>query len=193
MDLNLVIEQIRSYAPSFDGKRVAGAAQFKLVMENTNLQMPCGYVIPLADQPEPSHSQNSVRQKLTESFAVVVCIDNSVDERGQASSISVETIKRELWKALLGWRPTPQYNGIAYEASSLQSLNRAQLWHQFEFGAEMDIGPEDGWEEGALQRLPNFNTAHFNVDVIEPIAQPAPGPDGRIEFQVHLTNLNPPI
>ena len=193
MDLNLVINQLRTYAPSFGGSRVAGAAQFKLVSENTNLPTPCCYVIPLGDQPEASMSQNSVRQKLTDSFAVVVCIDNAADERGQASAISVETIKRELWKALLGWRSTLEYNGIAYEGGSLQSLNRAQLWHQFEFGADMDIGPEDGWEEGALERLPNFNTAHFNVDVIEPIAQPAPGPDGRVEFQVHLTNLNPPI
>lgn len=192
MDLNLVITQLRKYAPSFGGTRVAGAARFKLINENTKLGTPCCYVIPIGDQPEGSQSQNSVRQKLTDSFAVIVCIDNSADERGQASSASVESVKRELWKALLGWRPTLEYNGIAYEGSSLQSLDRAQLWHQFEFSAEMDITPEDGWEEGALERLPVFNTAHFDVDVIEPIAQPAPGPDGRIEFQVHLTNLNPP-
>ena len=58
----------------------------------------------------------------------------------------------------------------------------------------MEIGPSDGWEEGMLAALPNLNTVHVDTDVIEPIVDPnlAPiGPDGRIEFQNHFTNLNP--
>lgn len=31
-----------------------------------------------------------------------------------------------------------------------------------------------------------FNKLHINVDVIEPIADPAPGPDGRIEFSLNV-------
>ncbi len=31
-----------------------------------------------------------------------------------------------------------------------------------------------------------LNETHVNVDVIDPIAKPAPGPDGRIEFQLNV-------
>lgn len=191
MELNLVIAHLKAYAPTFV-QRFAGAAQFKAVDENTAMVAPCAFVIPLEDSPGEAISQNAVRQNLTDSFAVVVCLDNVDDERGQKPATDLHFIRKELWKALLGWRPTAEYDGIAYEGGSLQKLHRSQLWYQFEFGAPMQIGPEDGWEEGALQALPPFNTVHVNVDVIAPIAQPLPGPDGRTEFQVHIPNLNPP-
>ena len=192
MDLTLVIAQLRSYAPSFAG-RFAGAAQFKLVSENTALPMPCGYVVPLEDSPGPAGAQNAVRQSLVDSFAIIVCLDNTLDERGQASAANLHAVRAELWRALLGWRPTLEYDGITYEGGSLQQLDRAQLWYQFEFGAAMEIGPSDGWEQGALAALPPFATLHTNVDVADPIAdrnRKYPGPDGRIEFQTHHT-LNP--
>lgn len=193
MDLDLIIAHVRAYAPLFAGN-VAGAAQFKMVSENTNLPTPCCYVIPLEDNPGPSRALNAVRQDLTDSFAVVVCLSNTVDERGQASVTNLHAVRKELWKALLGWRPTDEYNGISYEGGSLQQLDRAQIWYQFEFGAPMEIGPEDGWEVGFLAALPKLNTVHTGVDVIDPIADKNiryPGPDGRIEFQTHSTNLNP--
>lgn len=190
MDIDLIISQLREYAPSFS-ERIAGAAQFKSLSENTSLPMPSGYVIPLDDSPGPSGSLNAVRQELTDGFGVVVCLSNAVDERGQTSAKALHLIRKELWKALLGWRPTDEYNGVIYDGGSLLQLNRAQLWYQFEFSATMEIGPSDGWEEGMLAALPKLQTVHINVDVIEPIAQPLPGPDGRIEFQVRATNLNP--
>ncbi|MEZ2293093.1 hypothetical protein [Variovorax sp. RCC_210] len=193
MDLNLVIQQLRTFAPSFVG-RFAGAAEFKKVSENTALPMPCGYVIPLEDNPGPPGALNAVRMDLTDSFAVVVCLDNSLDERGQQPATNLHFVRKELWKALLGWRPTLEYNGIHYEGGSLQQLDRAQLWYQFEFGAPMQIGPEDGWELSMLDALPKLNTVHTKVDVIDPIADKNlhyPGPDGRIEFETHVTNLNP--
>jgi len=194
MNLNLVIAQLRNWAPSFGG-RFAGAARFKGVDEETAMVAPCGFVIPLEDSPGPALAENAVRQDLTDSFAVVVCLDNVEDERGQKPATDLEAIRRELWKALLGWRPTLEYNGIVYEGGSLQKLHRSQLWYQFEFGAAMQIGPEDGWEEGALGRLPAFNRMHVNVDAIGPMADnniKYPGPDGRIEHQADFDNLNPP-
>ena len=194
MDLEPVIAQLKTYAPTFAG-RVAGAAAFKGIPENTALDVPCAFVLPLADDPQPATSQNAVRQNLTDSFAVVVAVSNTSDERGQGAAFSVEALRRELWKALLGWRPTDEYDGVIYEGGSLQSIDRFQLFYQFEFGADMQIGPDDGWEEGFLDRLPKFNTLHVDVDEIDPAADrnlQYPGPDGRIEHEVHITNLNPP-
>lgn len=195
MQLNLIIAQLRGYCPSFAAvapalPRIAGAAEFKMLPENQALAVPCAYVIPLEDSPSQPKSLNAVRQDLVESFAVVVALDNRPDERGQASATSLHAVRAELWKALLGWRPESYYNGINYEGGSLLQIDRARMWYRFEFGAPMEIGPSDGWEEGMIAALPSLNTVHLNVDAISPIAKPLPGPDGRIEFQVHVPNLN---
>lgn len=192
MDLDLVITQLKDWAPVFSG-RVAGAAAFKRIKENTALETPCAFVLPLADDPQPPISQNVVRQMLVDSFAVVVAVSNVSDERGQGAATAIEAMRRALWAALLGWRPTEEYDGVQYDGGSLQSLDRFQVFYQFEFGAAMEIGPEDGWEQPALERLPDLKTVHVDVDYIDPAADKNikyPGPDGRIEHQVHIPNLD---
>ena len=196
MKMNLIIDQLRTLCPAFAAvapalPRVAGAAEFKVIPETQALPVPCAFVIPLEDSPEPPKAMNAVRQEMVESFAVVVALDNTPDERGQASATSLHDLRAELWRALLGWRPEAHYDGIRYEGGSLLELDRKRMWYRFEFGAPMEIGPSDGWEEGMVAALPKLQTVHTNVDVIEPIAFPAPGPDGRIEFQVRVSNLNP--
>lgn len=163
MQLELIIAQLRALCPSFNG-RVAGAAEFKPVQEASALPVPCAFVIPLDDRPEPPKAQNAVDQEMTDSFAVIVALDNRADEKGQNAFAGVHAIRAEVWRALLGWVPGPvntvnpatDYNGIFYEGGSLLSLDRARLWYQFEFGAQMWIGPSDGWEAGALTMLPDF-------------------------------------
>ena len=184
MQLEPIISALRTRCPIFANK-VAGAAQFKLVPENSTLAVPAAFVIPLDDNPGESRAQHSGRQELSDAFAVVVALDNTVDEKGQGGAASVHAMRAILWAALLGWRPTLDYNGIAYEGGHLLGLDRARLWYQFEFSAAMEIGPSDGWQETELAALPHFDGANIQVDVIDPIADPnlhSPGPDGRIEF-----------
>ena len=191
MQLDLIITALRARCPGLTGG-VAGAAQFKLLQESAALAVPCAFVIPLDDNPERNRSQNSIRQPLVESFAVIVAIDNTPDEKGHAAVHSVDSLRTELWAGLLGWSPLAEgetrsrYRPIEYQGGSLLALDRGRLWWQFEFGAEMELSPEDGWQETALAAGPHFDGATVNVDVIDPIANPAPGPDGRIEFVVTL-------
>lgn len=194
MKLNLIIEQLRSYCPSFNG-RIAGAADFAKVQESTALTAPFAFVIPLDDSPEPSASQVSVRQPIDEAFGVIVALDNRSDERGQASGASVHDIRAELWKALLGWRPEGRYDGIVYEGGNLMTIERARLWWRFEFSAYTELAPSDGFEEGALQRLSSLEGVNLNLDVIAPAADPNlsfPGPDGRIEHAASSETNTPP-
>lgn len=163
MQLELVIAQLRALCPSFSG-RVAGAAEFKPVQEAAALPVPCAFVIPLDDRPEPPKALNAVGQEMTDSFGVIVALDNRADEKGQSAFDGVHAIRAEIWRALLGWVPGPvntvnpatDYNGIFYEGGSLLAMDRARLWYQFEFGAQMWIGASDGWEAGALTALPGF-------------------------------------
>ena len=183
---NLIIQAIKQRCPSFAG-RVAGAAQFKLLPENAALAVPCAFVVPLDDNPGESMAKNSVRQSLTDSFAVIVALSNVADERGQAAAHTRRSLRAELWHALLGWQPLPDYRGVQYEGGSLLALDRARAWYQFEFGADMEIGEEDGYQAQELAALPDFNEINFAVDVIDPIVDPNlsdSGPDGRIEFIV---------
>lgn len=182
MQLEVVIQALRERVAAF-ANRVGGAAQFKALPEAASLPVPCAFVVPLDDEPGESQSQNSVRQSVTDSFAVVVCVDNTPDERGQTGIHNVHTLRAALWGALLGWQPATEYDGITYQGGALLSMDRARLWYQFEFGAAMMIGPEDGWQDTALAGLPHFDGVNFNADFIDP-ADPnraVNAPDGRVE------------
>lgn len=172
MNLNLIIAQLRDHCPSFEG-RVAGAARFKTIDETANLAIPAAYVIPLDDQPGERMSLNDVRQPLIESFAIIVAISNTPDERGQAAINSAhDTIRQEIWQALLGFQPDAAiYRGIEYQGGNLLELDRSRLWYQFDFGAYMEIGPEDGWQGIELGALPSFYNADIDLNLEPP---PAP-------------------
>ena len=193
MNITTVIEHLRAHCPGFGG-RVAGAARYKQIDETASMSSPAAFVIPLDDSPGERMSLNDVRQTLTESFAVVVSLDNRPDERGQnAVNAAHDTIRAQLWAALLGWQPdglaeNSIYRGIDYQGGNLLHLDRARLWFQFDFSAEREIGPADGYQATELNDLPHFDGATINVDDIDPAADPNlsyPGPDGRIEHIIH--------
>lgn len=188
MDHDVIIAHLRARCPSF-AQRIAGAAEYGAMRASTALAVPCAFVIPVDDNPEPNSSQNGVRQRLVEAFGVVVCLSNVADERGQASYRTVHQIRAELWAALLGWRPSDQHGLVEYQGGNLQDLDRARLWWQFEFATDFYITDEDGWLLAQQNALPHFEGADIKVDVIDPIADPRPGPDGRIEFQSRIDNL----
>lgn len=182
MQLEPIIQALRTRCPVF-ANNVAGAADFKVLEEATNLPVPCAFVIPLDDNPEDNTSENSIRQSLTDSFAVIVAISNTVDEKGQGATATVHTLRGDLWAALLGWQPGDDYDGITYQGGQLLRLTRARLWYQFEFGAAMEIGPSDGYQATALASLPHFDGATVQLDAADPRDPNAAGtgPDGRIE------------
>jgi len=162
MNLSLVIAQLRTYCPLFAG-RVAGAAQFKRLDESSTLAVPAAFVIPLDDNPGERMSLNDVRQPLLESFAVIVAIDNTPDERGQSAVYAAhDTVRAQLWAALLGWQPDGLedesiYRGIEYQGGNLLELDRARLWYQYDFAAYREITPEDGWQNSELAGYPHFD------------------------------------
>lgn len=183
MLLETIITALRARCPTFSN-RIAGAAEYKPLKEAQALQVPCAFVLPLDDSPQESRAQNSVRQALNDSFAVVVYVSNTTDEKGQTGMVNVNALRTELWAALLGWRPADRYDGITYEGGSLVGLDRARLAYQFEFGALMEIEPGDGWQETELAGLPHYDGGTLNLDAVDP-ADPSrvgtPSPDGRNE------------
>lgn len=193
MNLTLVVQALRARCPSF-AQRIAGAAQFKVLPEAAQLAVPAGFVVPLDDTVEPNQSLNGYRQPVQDSFAVIVALPNTVDERGQASAASVHSLRLELFKALLGWQPEADYDGIVYEGGQLLAMDRARLWYQFEFSAGFEIGADDignveTWQAQELAALPMLEEVKFTLDAYDP-ADPnvAPhGSDGRPEAEAVVT------
>lgn len=185
MNLNNVIRQLKLYCPTFQG-RVAGAAEFSALPENAAVQTPSAFVIPLDDNPAENESLNTVRQPLEDNFGVVVALSNLKDERGQGVSESVHLMRRELWRALLGWSPDHEYNGVFYQGGSLLKLDRARCWYRYDFAAEMEIGPEDGFQFHEAESFPHFDGANIKIDFIDPHDQniSQSGPDGRIDAEM---------
>lgn len=182
MQLDPIIQALRTRSATL-GANVAGAAQFQSLKESVSITLPFAFVIPLDDNPGESRANNSVRQDLNDSFAVVVAFSNVADEKGQTGAEAIHEMRAELWSCLLGWRPSDRYNGITYEGGQLMAMDRARIWYQYEFGAVMEIEPSDGWQETELAALPHFDGATIRVDAVDPSDpnQRNPVLDGRYE------------
>lgn len=183
MELEPVIAALRARLPYFSS-RIGGAAQFKVLEQSAQLQVPCAYVVPTDDTPGENLSNVTIRQDITDGFAVIVVIPNTPDEKGQASTHSVHQVRKLLWAALLGWEPGPEYDPILYEGGQLLQIDRARLWYQFEFSAVMQIDVTDTWQATALAALPPYDGGTVQIDAIDPSDPnlvPTPHPDGRSE------------
>jgi len=152
MNLDVVIQQIRTHAPVFED-RVAGAADYALAADQIWLRQPAAYVIPLEDDPSENENRTGIYQVVREKIGVVVDLSNAVDptdRRGQgAASQAVDPYRAVLWRALLNWRPDPQRQarGFAYAGGGLVGggLTRQWLRWQFDFVVETTLTTEDGW------------------------------------------------
>lgn len=192
MKLNPIVFHLRGACPAFAG-RVTGGIDWDAVVETAQLVLPAAYVIASADAAAPSRAQNAVIQNITEQFAVVIVLDTS-DERGQQDNDLLHDLRAELWRALVGWRPGPDYDRIEYDKGSLLHISRARVVYQFTFltgfqlgrngaGNGESVAPAETWHELELDGLTGFTGVNFNMDCLDPadLNLQRPGPDGRIE------------
>lgn len=174
MNLDVTIAQLRQRAPLF-GQRAAGAAKFQVLPEAANLVTPAAYVLPLDEQPQEQASKNGYQQTVREGFAVVVALSNAADERGQKAATSLDAVRRELFRALLGFQPATDYDAIAFEGGQLLHLDRARLYYQFEFSTDYAVSTEDTWIPSRNEDLPDFEGLDITVDLLAPDGRPEAG------------------
>lgn len=193
MKLEPIIQALRLRCPSFVG-RVAGAAEWRGLPEKAALPVPAAFVVPLDDNPDDNRSKTGYQQVVRETVAVIVALSNESDERGQGATVEMHDIRAELWRALLGWEPAEDYDGLQYEGGQLLAMDRARIWFQFEFSAEMEIGGTDlgnpeTWQAQELAALPALEEVKFTLDAIDPRDPnvPGTGPDGRPEAEALVT------
>lgn len=201
MNLDIIIAQLRQRAPLFAGGTVGGAAKFEILPEVANLKMPAAYVLPLTEQPQEQNSANGYQQTVREQFAVVVCLSNRADERGQGAAASLHVVRAAVFKALLGFQPAEDYDAIAFQGGQLLHLDRARMYYQLEFSADYALDTSDTWIPDRNAELPDFEGLDITVDTIDPFDPNTPavdfpddpeaypggeGPDGRAEARLQI-------
>lgn len=183
MKLSLIIEALRERAKSFGG-RVAGAAEFQALDANAKMTLPAAYVIPTGDTAGPQESQTDYYQVINEGFAVVVVLDNRRDLRGQMAAFdAVDTIRREIFLALLGWEPDDDTHAISYDGGQVVDMNRAALYYQFDFVAERELTDEDTRHGVDIDSLEPLKTVVIDVNYIDP----GDGPDETVEHHIEIS------
>lgn len=188
MKLSPIIKRLRERCPAF-AQRVAGAAEFKSLPETSNLNTPAAYVLLLDDEATRVEAMNGYEQSVRDGFAVIVVVSNRADERGQGAADELDDHRKALWKALLGWAPDDEHGWIEYEGGEVIHMDRARLYYQFEFAADLDITAEMTGQGADLEAAPEFSGVTFGIDCIDP-ADPnlrTPGPDGRTEAELSFT------
>lgn len=148
MNIDNVILQLRQNCDVFNGN-VAGAADFAKGIETVvDMPLPAAYVVPLEDTAGENILDNGLVQQVNERIAVIVEISNSADRRGQTSSDQINTLKYDIFSALLNWRIDPDraVKGLQYDGGRLLDYDRGRLFWVFEFSLLVTIDDDDGYQ-----------------------------------------------
>ena len=189
MKISPVIAHLREYCPSL-ADRISGGIDLDAVNSSTLLKNPSAYVIAADDKAGENKAQNAVTQDIEDRFEVVFAMDTK-DERGQQAADLLHDFRKELWRALVGWRPGEEYDPIVYDGGGLVLINRARVVYRFSFSAGFQLGrnrgsdPAETWHEFELDGLPPLKGIDFSLDSLDPKDpnHTSPGPDGRVEVR----------
>ncbi|NMG64886.1 hypothetical protein GPA19_08000 [Azoarcus indigens] len=194
MKLTPLVNQIRDRCPTFGG-RVAGGLDWDPAMAaSAKMALPAAYVVMTGDEAAPSQADNVVQQDIADEFDVCVVLDQE-DEAGVIAADAVHDIRAQLWRALVGFRPSPELEPIQYDGGGLLLINRARVVYRFGFSSAFQLGRNDGadpaetWQEWELDGLLPLEGLDIALDAVDPMADKNlqyPGPDGRIEAGITL-------
>lgn len=185
MKLTAVLDQLQAQCPSFTGRIVVGTSPD--AASGASTAIPAAYLVPINDLATVSVGQNSIRQTIRDRFELVLAL-GAADPTKALNPL--HDLRAEVWRALVGFKPGPEYNPIQYDGGELLSLDATRLLYRLRFFAEFQLGrnlpsqPAETWHERELDGLPSFTGVTVRVDAIDP-ADPnlqRPGPDGRLEL-----------
>jgi hypothetical protein len=171
MRLGQIVLRIRTKKTRF-GNYIGGAAELELSIKNTLIK-DMAFVIPLAENSPENTYDNTINQKITERFGVIVALANDVSQSekfGFTAYDQLHDVRNELFIALLGWTPLDAESQVCYIGGKIIDINNAYLWYQFEFqytsrivigdsgGGEIQTGEMDDTEEPV-----DFNTIYMQL------------------------------
>ena len=133
MKPSLIIPRIRAQVSAFSN-RVGGTAAFEAAASsNEDIAVPAAFVVPLGEEVSDSVSAPGVVQIIDDRFGVIVVVSNTADEGGADGAEQVDDLRASLLTALTAYRPSVAHHPIRYMGGQHLAIDRARLWHQFEF------------------------------------------------------------
>lgn len=138
-----IINRLISDAPILGG-RVAGVAEFNAEVEAVRLGLPCAFVMRSSGEASDAATLGEIVQILTEEFAIVLGVDNSVSTVGQPAEDNLAPVYEEVMEALLGWTDSPTHNSLVFVRDDHIGFDRSRLWHQMLFRTQSAISSLDG-------------------------------------------------
>lgn len=179
-----IVEALKTRTATTFAGRVAAAGEFARLEEDAHMLLPAAYVIPLDDIAQANNSETGYSQIVTDSFGIIVVMNNSADELSKSSVAQVQSIRNVLCAALLSWKPDAEHGPIEYVGGELLDVNRAHFYYQYEFNADTEFTEADTYQATENAALPEFTRATINVDLIDPSLTGEP--DGIFEAVVEL-------
>jgi hypothetical protein len=153
MKLTIVIKRLRKMCPSFQN-RVSGTSAFVKATDvgaAANLAVPYCFVIPMEEKditPATEEHIGTRTQRIWESFATVICVDNSVNTANPVAGLmkltamdQIAAIEDEIAKAFDDWVFDSKYDVIRFYRGRHVEMDGKRMWHQFEWAVEYDRVP----------------------------------------------------
>lgn len=186
MDVESIVTQISSELSVSVAVGFIGGVE---VLSKTPISsFPAFYVSPRSNRASQGLSKDS-NNLIVDVFEVFLVLNSPL---GKESLVQTQAynLRADLWRALVGFKPGPDYNPIQYEGGELVPLSNERLLYRLRFFAEFQLGrnlpgqPAETWHERELDGLPSFTGVTVRVDAIDPADSnlQRPGPDGRLEL-----------
>jgi len=160
---------------------VAGAAEFESAKENTFFPN-TAYLLWLDELTIAENNEDaSINIILRNEYAVIACLDNRSDKRGQTAVELVDKVRSELLKALLNYKPTGAIKPMEYDGARVIDQNPAFMWIQFDFFAETNIDETDGSD---ITHSDEFLRVYGVGD--EPMIKPVDPVDANLDIKIDV-------
>jgi hypothetical protein len=115
----LIEQRIKTEVPEF--REVAGAVNLAAILSG-RIEAPGCYVFKERETPEANAGLSDNFQILNLSFAVVIAVSNSRDQRGSDAADVSEVFQDAVKSALLGWIPNNKFTSLSYGGGALVSF-----------------------------------------------------------------------
>ncbi len=150
------------------GSLVGECAELDEATKATVINDEVAFVVPLADRAVANQLDNEIQQTVTESFAIVAALrnDNAARQKLGRGAINLKnTVRDQLFKAILGWLPSGAENPIEYAGGRLLDFNRAWFWWQYEFSVDIRLTQCDGYD---LETPPDMFNTFYAQYILQP-------------------------
>lgn len=131
MQLATILSHLKANCPAL--RQVGGAADFSALPEAGPQAVPAAFVVPLDEHAGPNKLDTGISQRVDVRLGVILAVRNLRDGVGAAANDDLETLRRAIKDALLGWRPPDAVDVCIYGGGRVLQLNNQVLWWQDDF------------------------------------------------------------